>query len=105
MFKKSSRLNTSEFKEVFDFGKTIKTPFYLIKIKTNKVGFSRYSVVVSKKISKKAVERNYLKRRFLNAIKESSIKLPISDYVFILNSGIKDIQYRELLNNLKEIKL
>lgn len=105
MFRKSSRLNTSEFKEVFDFGKTIKFPLFLIKTKSNKLGFSRFSVVVSKKISKKAVERNYIKRRFFSSIKQSLNKFPVADYVFILNSGVKDIQYKELLNNLKEINL
>jgi ribonuclease P protein component len=105
MFKKTHRLNTSEFKEVFNFGKTINTPLFLIKAKENKLKHSRFAVAVSKKISKKAVERNHLKRRFIHALKEVCNMLPNKDYVFILNSQIKDIQYKDLLNNLKQIKL
>lgn len=105
MFQKSSRLNTSDFKEVFNFGKTIKTPFGVIKTKQNNLKNSRYAVVISKKISKKAVERNHLKRRFFNALQENGQKFSIADYVFILNSSVKDLQYKDLLTYLKEIKL
>ena len=105
MFRKSSRLNTSDFKEVFNFGKTLKTPLFLIKTKQNNLKNSRYAVVVSKKISKKATERNHIKRRFLNALQENKEKFPVSDYVFILNSFVKDIQYKDLLTHLKEIKI
>lgn len=105
MFKKHFRLKTSEFKEVFDYGKTVKTPLCLIKMKQNKLKYSRFAVVVSKKISKRAVERNHLKRRFMSAVKEVKSNFPIFDYIFILNSGVKDIQYKDLLNNLKQINL
>ena len=105
MLKKRFKLNTSEFKEVFNFGKTIKTPLFLIKTKQNNLPYSRFAVVVSKKISKKAVERNYIKRRCMSAIKEG-VKLKGNfDCIFILNSSIKDIQYKDLLNNLQQISL
>jgi ribonuclease P protein component len=101
MFKKTYRLNTSEFKEVFTLGKSIHTPLFLVKTKENQLKHPRFAVVVSKKISKRAVERNYLKRRFMHKIKDIVNTLPNKDYIFILNSGIKDIQYKDLLNNFK----
>lgn len=103
MFKKKFRLNTSDFKEVFNFGETKRTPHYLIKKRENNLGYSRFSVVVSKKISKKAVERNHLKRRMFHALQEKASSLPKSDYIFILNSSVKDIQYSDLVNNLDTI--
>lgn len=101
MLKKRFRLHTSEFKEVFNFGKTIKNPLFLVKIKANNLPYSRFAVVVSKKTAKKAFERNYLKRRFMHKIKEIIGSIPNNDYIFILNSQIKDIQYKDLLNNFK----
>ena len=101
MFKKTYRLNTSEFKEVFNLGKTTQTPLFLVKTKENNLTHPRFTVVVSKKISKKAVERNCLKRRFMHKIKDTMGMFPNNDYIFILNSGIKDIQYKDLLNNFK----
>jgi ribonuclease P protein component len=105
MFKKRFRLNTSDFKEVFNFGKTTATPFFLIKSKKSNLTYSRFAVVVSKKLHKKAVQRNHLKRRCMVALKESSSHYPVADYIFILNSKTKDVQYQDLLNNLKNIKL
>jgi ribonuclease P protein component len=105
MFKKHYRLNTSEFKEVFTFGKTSKNQLFILKSHKNQLTYSRFAVVVSKKIAKRAVERNYLKRKFIHALKEVSNTLPVSDYVFILNSSIKDIQYKDLLINLEHINL
>lgn len=104
MFKKRFRLNTSDFKEVFNFGKNKRTELFTIKHKDTTNKYSRFAVAVSKKISKKAVERNHLKRRCFAAIKEVSSSLPIQDYIFILNSGIKDIQYKDILSNIKNIK-
>lgn len=104
MFKKQHRLNTSLFKEVFNFGKTIKTNFFLIKKRENNVEYSRFAVVVSKKISKKATERNHLRRRTYFALREVYKNLPVADYIFILNSGAKDIQYKELVKSLQEVK-
>lgn len=105
MFKKRHRLNTSEFKEVFNFGKSIKTSLFLVKIKENNKKYSRFAVVVSKKISKRAIERNYIKRKFYHALKEVSSVFPKNDYVFILNSEIKDIQYKDLMNKIKEFNV
>jgi len=105
MFKKQHRLNASEFKEVFNFGKTIKTPLFFVKIKENNKKFSRFAVVVSKKISKRAVERNYLKRKFYHALKEVYSVFPKNDYVFILNSEVKDIQYKDLIIKIKELTI
>jgi ribonuclease P protein component len=105
MFKKSYRLNTSTFKEVFNFGKTTKNQFFLIKIKENNLTHSRFSVVVSKKIEKKAVRRNYLKRKIYHALKEVFVEYPVADYIFILNSSIKDLQYKDLVKNLKNTQL
>ncbi len=105
MFKKTYRLNTSEFKEVFTLGKSIPNPFFLVKTKENGLTHPRFAVVVSKKISKRAVERNYLKRRFMHKLKDVVKKLPNKDYIFILNSGVKDIQYKDLVNNLKKVNI
>ena len=105
MFKKTYRLHTSDFKEVFNFGKTIKAPLFLIKAKQNNLTHSRFAVVVSKKLFKKAVERNYLKRKCMHALKEVYSTLPINDYIFILNSGAKDIQYKDLITHLKNIHI
>jgi ribonuclease P protein component len=105
MLKKAFKLNTSEFKEVFNFGKTIKTPLGIIKYKKGIKKYPRFAVVVSKKISKKATERNYQKRRVFAAIKECYSVFGVFDYILILNSEIKSIQYKDLITEFKNIKI
>jgi ribonuclease P protein component len=105
MFKKQHRLHTSEFKEVFNFGKTIKHSLFVIKTKENKLTHSRFAVVVSKKLFKKAHDRNYLKRKTIHALKEVEKQLPKNDYIFILSFDAKDIQYKDLVNNLRKVNI
>ena len=99
MLKKRFKLNTSDFKEVFNFGKTIKNTHFILKVKENNLPFARFAVVVSKKVAKRAVERNYMRRRFFHALENSLTKFQKADYIFILNSSTKDLQYKDLLNN------
>ena len=98
MLKKRFKLNTSEFKEVFNFGKTTKSPYFILKTKDNSLPYSRFAVVVSKKISKKAVERNLIRRRFFHAIEQQINAFKKQDYIFILNSESKDLQYKDIIN-------
>ena len=103
MLKKRFRLNTSQFKEVFNFGQTSRNPLFLIKKRDNDLTYSRFAVVVSKKISKKAFERNYLKRKMMSAIGERIGALPNADYILVLNSQAKDVEYNDLLTSLDSI--
>ncbi len=101
MLKKRFKLNTSEFKEVFNFGKTTKHPLFVLKTKENNLPYPRFAVVVSKKIAKKAVDRNYIRRKFFHALEETISIYSNMDYIFVLNSSTKDLQYKDLLTNLK----
>lgn len=103
MLKKRFRLNTSAFKEVFNFGQTSRNALFLIKKRDNDLKYSRFAVVVSKKISKKAFERNYLKRRFMGALGERGSSLKKADYIFVLNSSAKDVEYKDLITSLDSI--
>lgn len=105
MFRKQHRLHASEFKEVFNFGKTIRHPLFVIKTKENKLPYSRFAVVVSKKLFKKAHDRNYLKRKTIHALKKIEKQLPKNDYIFILSFDAKDIQYKDLVNNVRKINI
>ncbi len=71
-------------------------------MKDNNLSFPRFAVAVSKKVAKKAVERNLIKRRFLHALEEKQDSFKAKDYIFILNSSSKDLQYKDLLINLEK---
>ena len=69
MLAKQNRLTKKkDFEEVFKKGKTHKHGFLLFKTMKNKQEESRFGFVVSKKVSKKATDRNMVKRRLRSAV-------------------------------------
>jgi len=79
------------FERVFKKGKSLKEDFLLLKfIKNNSIN-SRFGIIISRKVSKKVVIRNKIKRRIRAIIfsKLPQIKENI-DAVLIVLPGIKD---------------
>lgn len=58
-----------EFDDVFKNGKTVSGSFLFIKFKKNNIEIPRFGFIVGLKISKKAVERNKIKRLLSEVIK------------------------------------
>lgn len=70
MLKKQYRLNKEkDISALNKQGLVYYAPLFLLKQLKNKQGVSRFSVVVSNKVSKKAVRRNLLKRRIREIIR------------------------------------
>lgn len=104
MFSKKQRLNTSEFEEVFNFGKKTYAPPFLLKYKENTFGFPRFGFSFSKKKFKGSIERHLLKRKVSHILKETKIKNLSKDLVFIFNEKIKTTKKEDLvllINNLR----
>lgn len=55
-------INADDFSSVFNFRKRFHTKFFTILYKPNHLHFSRFGFIVSKKINKRAVRRNYMRR-------------------------------------------
>ena len=96
MFKKNNRVSSWLFKPLLK-GKTIFSPSFRVKYLHNKDVF-RLSVVIPKKIIKKRIERNILKRKILHYIKSVIGTDDTSHYVFWVTKGINDTG----LNNWKK---
>jgi len=63
MFPKKHRLaKTTDVKKVFAQGRSFFNPFFTIRFKSRPDQATRFTVVVSTKVSKKAVDRNRIKR-------------------------------------------
>jgi ribonuclease P protein component len=62
-FKKKAKLiKTDEFSSVFNFRKRIFANFLAFHYEPNHLGLARLGLVVSKKVAKHAVDRNYMRR-------------------------------------------
>ena len=77
MLPASRRLRlTRDFEHVFSGGRTINSGICRIKALRNQRNLSRYAVVVSTKVSKRAVIRNRVRRRFWAAISAFELLVP-----------------------------
>lgn len=60
--KEAKLIKTDEFSSVFNFRKRISAKFLALHYQPNSVGRARLGLVVGKKIAKRAVDRNYMRR-------------------------------------------
>ncbi len=76
-FKKNARLTkTDEFSSVFNFRKRISAQHIIIHYQPNRLNCARLGLVVGKKIAKRSVDRNYMRRalRELFRVQQANIK-------------------------------
>lgn len=80
-----------DFERVQKKGKTIKSDFLVLKFTNNDKEETRVGFVCSKKVSKKAVTRNQIKRRLRQAVKDHQEKLKLGyDVVFFAKQNIRE---------------
>jgi ribonuclease P protein component len=65
-------VSADDFSSVFNFKKRYFGKFITCFYRPNNLQFSRFGFIVSKKINKKAVRRNYMKRVLKELLRESS---------------------------------
>jgi len=111
MLKKENQLKKDkEFDQVFKNGRSSFSKILGIKAVANRLEMSRFGILVSNKISQKAVERNQIKRRIREAIRLQVLKIkPGFDVVVItlppiLGSGYKEIE-KAIGYNFKKLGL
>jgi len=84
-------------------GKIFKSPYFLLKIFPPKNSFSRFGVIISSKISKKAVVRNRLKRQIFDFFQKFRGRFPIADYLIIPFPGLAELNKSEFQKALTNI--
>lgn len=84
-------------KNVIEKPKIFQTPFVTIKIAKNNEVHNRYGFVVSKQISKKAVERNRVKRKTRACIEQTLLQIkPGYDMLFIIKKESRNTKQEAL---------
>ena len=85
---------------------SVYSPSFILKYAKSNLEYNRYGFIVSKKIDKRAVARNEIKRRFRAVIEQLHPSLPQGyDLLFILKSDAKGKTYKELLVELGKTNL
>ncbi len=105
MLPQKNRLKLNrDFSKIFKTGHNYYGRFVSVKIKKNKRDNSRFAVIVSSKINKSAVKRNYIKRK----IKEILIKINKDcvityDCVIMVLLDIKENNFKEVEDEIIKI--
>ena len=76
MIARKYRLNRENIDFILKKGKLLKSRFFLIRIVQNSLEFNRFALIVSKKIHKKAVDRNKLRRQIFESIR---LNMPLNN--------------------------
>ncbi len=110
MLPKKYRLRLkNDFDRLFKEGKFIGQAFLTLGFVKNKLDNSRFAVIVAKKVSKKAVIRNSIKRKTVEIIRLNLKRIKFGfDLVFIGKPEIQGKKYKEIeivvLNLLKRAR-
>lgn len=102
MLKKLHRLKKKkDFDIVFKNGKSKFSKILGIKIFSNNLDESRFGIIVSKKVSKKAVERNKIKRQIREILRLSLSEIkPGYDIIVIVSPNIMGSTYDKIKDSL-----
>lgn len=104
MFAKKYRVTKKEdFDRIFRNGKGFYCDFFMVKVLVNDLGFNRFAVVVSKKVSLKAVVRNGVKRKLREVLRGNvGILSEGCDVIVYVNRSVLGRGFGEIEERLRE---
>lgn len=93
-----------DFDGIFRRGRFVSQKFFTLGFAKNDLVFSRFAVVVSKKVDKSAVVRNSTRRKASEIIRLNLGKIKLGfDLVFLAKAGAKGKGYKELEEDVHEL--
>lgn len=111
MLKKQNRLKEKkDFNEIFKKGRSRFSGLLGVKTLKNNLEINRFGVIVSSKISKKAVERNKIKKQIKDVLRKENVKIKKgADFVVIALPEIKSKKFedikKDIINNLNSLNV
>jgi ribonuclease P protein component len=94
---------TDEYSSVFAFRKAVRGRFFVLHYRPAGIATARLGVVVAKKLVRRAVQRNFIKRIAREAFRHLREKLPPYDMVLRLNAKIETASRAELRAELQQL--
>jgi len=86
----------------FNNSRLLSSPLFIIKVRENGLSFNRFTIIVSKKIDKRAVVRNRIKRLISSCIEELYKDLRSGcDMIFIVKKGVIGKKRTEFCSEIK----
>ncbi len=105
MLSKANRLTKeADFKLLAKKGRPFYSSLFTIKLLKSKDTDSRFGVVISSKVSKKAVVRNKIKRRITEVIRLSMPKIKSGfDVMILVKSIVAEKSYQEIKEDIEKL--
>jgi ribonuclease P protein component len=104
MLKKTFRLNSSKDIRVTSLrGRSFFSPYFVIKYGFSSLPHPRFAVIVSTRVSKRAVERNRIKRIVRESLRLSLEDFKPGDYVVIVKIRAAGKTAKELKDDLNRL--
>ena len=105
MLPKEYRLvRDKDFAKVARYGQKAYSPELNLKWIKNNQSYSRWGIIVSLKVDKKAVVRNKIKRRLRAILRENiDFLVPGWDVIVIIKDQIKELDYPQIKNIFLEV--
>ena len=91
---------------VYSKGKTIRTPRLSLVYMPNERGYTRFAVVVSKKVSRLAVDRNRIRRRVYEAIRleyPAVLTRPQDSIFVVYDKHLLSLPFDELRSDIRSL--
>ncbi|MCA9361579.1 ribonuclease P protein component [Candidatus Kaiserbacteria bacterium] len=101
MLPKKKRLNRSEFNRFFVVGRRYNTPHFQLIFTSH--GSFHGAVVVGKKVYKKAVLRNRLRRQVYAVLYRSQGILPLGVYIIIARGSASTLSGKEVILEVQKL--
>ena len=105
MLPKKNRLRLqSNFQKVYQEKRSVANKIFIIYYKANDVGDVRFGFSISKKVLRRAHERNLLRRRLHALLRERLLACKKGyDIIIIARKGVEVLSYKEIEKNLDHI--
>lgn len=104
MLKKQHRLaKTKDVQKAFARGRGFFNPFFTLRFLKNPASDRRLTVVVSTKVSKKAVARNRIKRLLREFVRVRLNELAPGDYAIVVKPAAIKLEVKDLLASFEKL--
>ena len=103
-FGSSLRLHkTDEYSSVFAFRRVLRGRWFNLHYCPNSLGHARIGLVVAKKLAKRAVQRNLVKRIGRDLFRHAQAELPAHDLVLRLSAKLDNVTRRMMREDMNSL--
>lgn len=100
---KNRLIKKKDFENILKNGRFVNGDYFVLRFAENNLDNSRFGFVVSSKVSKKAVDRNKIKRRLREIVKSLVIEVKSGfDVLIAAKTSIKKATFGEMHQSVKK---